>query len=86
MLGLKGLMTSLCTIYTILNNAPHKNYGKLHCSVALAISHINIFDFKNTGADGFKNIMFQYKEYAICIKSMLGNVRAQLISSLLSLG
>ena len=36
-----------------LSDAPHKNYRKLHVLAVLALSHIDIFDFKNTGrADG----------------------------------
>ena len=37
-----------------LSDAPHKNYSNLHCSAALALSHIeSVFDFENMGgADG----------------------------------
>ena len=30
----------------LLSNAPHKNYSKLHCSAALALSHIEYLLFQ----------------------------------------
>ena len=37
----------------LLSNAPHKNYSKLHCSVALALFHTEYLWFQDRGeADG----------------------------------
>ena len=34
------LVFSLLSLAKLLSNAPHKNHSKLHCSAALALSHI----------------------------------------------
>ena len=55
-----GVWTAAILMFS-LSDAPHKNYRKLHCFAALALSHIEYLWFQEYGKSRWFIIIFQCK-------------------------